>query len=112
VEQPFVNFVAELRAVVEQHGVHNLQVQTFYQNGGQLYRAAAWYLGDVWRDWAWVDWGGNDGIQPAKIWGFVDLNNLHPHSNVEFGGLKEVEPGFYAIVKNAEIQRRLTANQW
>ena len=58
-----------------------------------------------------IDWGDDHGEHPAKLWGFVDLRDLDPSSNIEFGGVRHLEPGFYAITEHAEVQKTLTANQ-
>ena len=57
-------------------------------------------MGSVWRDWVLVDWD-DDGILPNKIWGFIDLRQLPENTNIEYGGLVDLAPAYYAIVKSA-----------
>jgi hypothetical protein len=51
-----------------------------------------------------VNWGEveEEGVLPAKIWGFVDFRMAKPHNAevVNFGRI-DIKPSIYAIVESA-----------
>jgi hypothetical protein len=47
-----------------------------------------------------VNWGEEEGVLPAKIWGFVDFRTKPHNDVVNFGGI-DIEPSIYAIVESA-----------
>jgi len=78
-------------------------LKTFHSRNGQIFRANACYRGTVWRDWMYIDWG-RDGKFPCKCWGFIDLSDLPvPVERINYGGLRDITPGVYAIVESAEV---------
>jgi hypothetical protein len=47
---------------------------------------------------------GTDGKFPCKCWGFIDLSDLPvPRERINYGGLRDITPGVYAIVECAEV---------
>ena len=50
-----------------------------------------------------MDWGAGYGTLPNKLWGFVNLSGLPPTSKVNYGGIKSISPGIYAIVESATM---------
>lgn len=104
VEVPFKDFVAGLTETVAEY-IPDLVFRTMFRKDGVIYRGTAHYGGGVWRDWVIVDWYGSDGKLPNKIWGFVDLRELPPDNELEYGGLYCITPGVYAIVENAVVVR-------
>lgn len=47
-----------------------------------------------------INWE-DDGLLPARIWGFLNLQHLPQDNRIEFGGLDPVVPGIYAIIESA-----------
>ena len=98
-EPSFTNFVTELSQRVSKY-IRKLQIRTYHERNGVIYRGAPQYHGSVWRDWVMVDWG-REGVIPNKIWGFVDMRALPERKKIRFGGLYYIDPGLYAIVESA-----------
>ena len=105
IEEDFVDFIKQLYDEVGKYIVEP-NVRSQYKDGrGNIFRGTNLYSGGVWRDWVIIDWGGSDGVLPAKIWGFVDLKHLPRNNDLEFGGLKRLKPSIYAIVENAKFPK-------
>lgn len=60
-----------------------------------LYRGNPYYKGSSWQDWAYCDWGDEDGICPVQLLAFVDLTNLKEDLYIE--GIK-IERGYFAAI--------------
>ena len=99
-EVSFIDFVMELKEAVVDH-IDDVFVFTSHNRNGQIFRSSPLYHGSVWRDWVIVDWGP-DGKLPCKLWGFIDLFDLPENARIDFGGLRRIVPGFYAIVESAQ----------
>ena len=89
-----------------------LQVRTEHRVGKQIYRGHPHFMGKHWRDWALIDWGGDNEPEPACIWCFVVLYNL-PKSDhkrtkhrklLTIGGTC-VQSGAYAVVECASWKK-------
>ena len=97
-ETGLVSFVAGLQDAVQQY-LPTVPLRTVHKRQGQIFRGQNKFRGTVWRDWALIDWG-DEGIAPAKIYGFVDLRGLplnHTCTYQEF----PLEQGVFAVVENA-----------
>ena len=102
------NFVEELQEKCSFH-IGKLSIRSTFQRGQQLFRGTARHMEGEWRDWAYVDWG-DDGVLPAKFWGFVDLTQLPEENNVCHGGQGPgILPQKYAIVESARKVSRKNA---
>jgi hypothetical protein len=83
----YLHFVLELQEKVESFAP-DLRVYSTVVRNSTIYRGTPWYKnGPPWYDWVMVNWGEEEGVLPAKIWGFVDFRMAKPHSNdvVNFG---------------------------
>jgi hypothetical protein len=47
-----------------------------------------------------VSWGEEEGVLPAKIWGFADFRMAKPHNDVVNFGRIDFKPSIYAIVES------------
>ena len=56
--------------------------------------------------------GGDDGVLPSKIWGFLDMSDLAHDSGVNYGGLSNIQPGTYAIVETGNGQEIPNDYEW
>ena len=97
-EDTLLRFIIGLQIAVKDH-YKEVPLMTYHKRSGQIFRAAAHYRGEVWRDWVNINWVGH-GVIPSKIWGFVDLSELPPNCNVSYGGLNQITTGIYAIVES------------
>ena len=101
-EETFIDFVIGLQDAVNVH-IPEVIVHGKHTRNGQIFHANVAFQGTVWRDWVWVDWGPGYGTLPNKLWGFVDLSGLPPTFKVDYGGIKSISPGIYAIVESATM---------
>ena len=95
-----VNFLGGLHNLVKEH-ISNLYLYSVHKQEGQIFRGHGSYRGNVWRDWALIDWGV-EGKLPSKIWGFTDLTALPPRNCLIYGSIY-LEPGIYAIIETASF---------
>ena len=104
IETDFIDFVAGLQDAVAPHFFDpTLPIYSAHVRGSkQIFRGTSSFLGRIWRDWALINWGNEEGILPAKIHGFIDLRALPAEAQVSYGGLAKVDPNIYAIVESAE----------
>jgi len=102
VEKDFLSFCAQLLRKVEPY-VHDFGVRTVLKHNNMLYRGDPLFNGKVWRDWVMINWGGEYGVLPNKIYGFVDLSDVPNEFRIDMGGLTTIAPGIYAIVENATV---------
>jgi hypothetical protein len=104
-EQDLIDFLATLKIAVKDH-INKVTLRTKHTRDGTIFRASFDYRGHIWRDWVIVDWG-RDGKLPNKLWGFVDFRglpaNLPRHSQINFGGIANIQPSICAIVEAAEL---------
>ena len=73
-----------------------LRIYTEHNRHGEIFRAAPYYLGKPWMDWAMITWTNDAGGQyelPGQLYGFLDLRSLP-------AGLPR-DRGIYAIVESA-----------
>ena len=73
--------------------VRHLMLFTEHKRNELIFRGTPRLLGKAWRDWVMIDWG-EDGILPAQIHMFVDLQDLPDDC--------AWEAGTYAIVESAK----------
>ena len=106
IEEDFVKFLKGLYDEVGKYAVEPDIRSQYKDRHGNIFRGTNLFNGAVWRDWVLIDWGGNDGILPAKIWGFVDLKHLPRTNNIRYGGLQRLKPSLYAIVENAKSDKK------
>jgi hypothetical protein len=96
----YLHFVSELQEKVKLFAPDLLVYSTVVRNS-MIYRGTPWYKNGPWYDWVMVNWGEEEGVLPAKIWGFVDFTMAKPHNEVvNFGGIN-IKPSIYAIVESA-----------
>ena len=72
-----------------------------------IFQASTKFMGQIWRDWAIIDWGP-EGKLPCQIMGFFDLNCLANHKSMprlSFRGLHRVKPGIYVVVEVAHFKK-------
>jgi hypothetical protein len=98
VELPFIEFLVDLQDRVNLD-IPQIKLLTLHRRNGIIFRGSASFRGSVWRDWVVVDWGSGYEKLPSRIWGFVDLSMLRNNSRINFGGVKNLQPGVYAIVE-------------
>lgn len=99
-ENELCKFITSLQKKVQKY-TSKLYVRTEHKRNDQIFRAHPFYRGSVWRDWVVVDWA-DYGHLPNKLYGFVDLSFLPQDSRVNFGGIKRITPGVYAIVESTK----------
>jgi len=87
-----LNFFLEETKELLGDDVDNLPIFTEHKRLGQIFRGSPHYRGKPWRDWVMIDWG-DDGILPAQIWCFLDLQAIPQ-------GLA-YPPGIYAVAESA-----------
>lgn len=97
-EKDLINFIAQLAHLVKPH-INCLYLRTKHTRNGQIFRAHNKFRGEVWRDWAIIDWG-EEGHLPNKLLGFLDLRALPEGNNCTYAGT-DLNPGIYAVVENA-----------
>ena len=107
VESDFIDFVKDLQEKVSPF-MEKIVVRTEHKRNGEIFRAHIKYRGKIWRDWVEINWGDEDGILPAKIWGFLDLQRLPTNSGVSFGGVDNLSPAVYAVVESATYSTNMT----
>jgi hypothetical protein len=96
----FIQFVEELQDKVAMFQP-DLRVYSTIIRNYSIFRGTPWYHGGPWYDWVMVNWGDDDGMLPAKIWGFVDFRlSAPPHNDIVYGGIN-LEPSVYAVVESA-----------
>ncbi len=100
-ENELIEFVVGLEESLGDYCPNNLVVKGTHKRNGVTFRAQGKFMGKLWRDWALVDWGEDDGRLPCRLWGFLDLTFLPENTGVSYGGLEEVQGGIYAIVESA-----------
>lgn len=101
-EKGLLSFVWELQKLVKDH-VPKICMHSKHKRKGQIFRGQANFRGEVWRDWAIIDWGA-DGQLPNQIWGFIDLTALPSNTGLRYADIK-LEPAIYAIVQSASYVR-------
>ena len=97
-ETDLINFLGGLHDLVKEH-ISNLYLYSVHKRAGQIFRGDGRYRGNVWRDWALIDWGV-EGHLPSKIWGFTNLTKLPARSGLTYRGIN-LEPGIYAVIETA-----------
>jgi len=100
IEEDLVDFMVGLQDAVSEH-IDSVPLHSYHLRNGQIFRGSHSFLDQVWRDWVLVDWD-DYGHLPNKIWGFIDLTQLPNNSNISYGGLGSVGPGFYAVVESSK----------
>jgi hypothetical protein len=98
VETGLVTFVNDLQIAVKGY-LPSVPLRSVHKRQGQIFRGQNKFRGQVWRDWALIDWG-EEGELPCKIWGFVDLRALPRDHNAVLGNLP-LEQSIYAIVETS-----------
>ncbi len=80
----------------------SVPIFTKHERNGQIFRGHPNFRGKgPWRDWAWIEWGGNYGTLPCHIWCFVVLEGMPTGPNaLEHGGIRLTD-GTYAVVETA-----------
>ena len=73
-EDDILNFVAGIQEIVS-NCTPRIAVQSSLHRNGHIFRASSNFLKNVWRDWAMVDWAGDDGHLPCHFMGFIDLSD-------------------------------------
>jgi hypothetical protein len=101
VELQLIHFVAELQNLVKEH-IKTVPLRSLHKRQGNIFRAQNKYRGNVWRDWAIIDWG-EDGQLPNQMWGFVDLRALPPNNGLQYQGGIMLEPAIYGVVESATV---------
>jgi hypothetical protein len=97
----FIQFVEELQDKVAMFQP-DLRVYSTIIRNYSIFRGTPWYHGGPWYDWVMVNWGDDDGMLPAKIWGFVDFRlSAPPHNDIVVYGGINLEPSVYAVVESA-----------
>jgi len=86
------NLEAFIGSLMDELGedVQHLTLFTEHKRDGLIFRGTPRLLGKPWRDWAMIDWG-DDGILPAQIHLFVDLQDLPDFCAWEAGTCAIVE---------------------
>ena len=102
VEIDLIEFMVDLQDKVH-FDIPRVKLSTLHRRNGQIFRGSACFRGSVWRDWVVVDWGRGYEKIPNKIWGFVDLTQLRRNSRINIGGIRNLQPGVYAVVEAAEF---------
>jgi hypothetical protein len=73
----YLQFVSELQEKVQSFAP-DLRVYSTVVRNSTIYRGTPWYKNGPWYDWVMVNWGEEEGVLPAKIWGFVDFRMAKP----------------------------------
>jgi len=103
IQKDFVQFCESLGGKVQQH-LKTLTIYSTLKQNSIIYRGTHNHGGKAWRDWVMVNWG-DEGVQPNKIWGFVDLRKIPENSAISHGGLAPIAPAIYAIVETSELEK-------
>ena len=82
-----------------------MPIWTNHQRKGQMFRGHPNFRGKgPWRDWAWIDWGGDYGKLPCHIWCFLELERMPKGRDaLEYGGIC-LKDGTYAVVETSKIE--------
>ena len=104
-----LHFLSRLQDDLEPHLQGKpLRILTCHRRKGQIFRGHPNYRGKgAWKDWAWVNWGGEWGTLPSQIWCFVDLRGLDlpgGRSALKNEGIV-IQDGVYAVVETAEKEQ-------
>ena len=99
-EQALIGFLGELQEKVATY-VPEVWLRTEHRRKGTIFRAHWSYRGAMWRGWAMVDWG-NEGMLPCKLWGFVGLTGLPPHTGLNHGGAN-LHNAMFAVAECADM---------
>ena len=105
-EQGLQHFVANIQDELRKRGCF-VPLRTTHKRHDAIFRASTKFMGQIWRDWAIIDWG-HEGKLPCQIMGFFDLKCLSPqklHPRLSFGGLYRVTQGIYAVVEVAYFEK-------
>jgi hypothetical protein len=84
-----------LNAIMPVIGDDKIQLMTECKRQGIIFRGHPSYQGNVWQDWAFIDWGRDGGLVPAHLLIFVDLTNLT--GPIKVNGVTADVPGMYAV---------------
>ena len=99
-ELQLIDFIAKLQTIVGNY-TKSPDIWTKYVRDGQIFRAHTHFFGQVWRDWAVIDWG-DEGHLPCEMMGFIDLRDMPGPINCEIGGVSALDPEIYCIVQCSE----------
>ena len=94
-------FLYHLQDKLYEHNTNEKKILPMYSRHvrkGIIFRASMSLHGEVWQDWALVNFG-RDGDLPCHIHGFLDLSFLPGRVTVNVGTVRDVTPGYYAIVE-------------
>jgi hypothetical protein len=84
----------------------SLNIRGLHTRNGVMFHGSPYFRDRYWRDWCMIDWGSQDGPEPAQIWCFVVLENLpEPKRNQLYSyGSCELTNGVYAVVECASYR--------
>jgi hypothetical protein len=110
--QSVLDFLNELQNKVLPF-IHDKELQVFteHKRGDIIFRGHPNHRGDgPWKDWVRIDWGKGYGIQPSRIWCFVELQNMPKGRGevLKHGGI-DLADGTYAVVEVAEYEENPAA---
>jgi len=100
-----VNYLSNLQEEIAEHiPGKELDIYTRHKRGSSIWHAHPNYRGTgPWNDWVLIDWG-REGILPANIHCFIDLESYdNPTTRIEYGGIW-LKSGTYAVVETSNYE--------
>jgi hypothetical protein len=82
-----------------------LNIRGLQIRNGVRFNASPFLRDRHWRDWCLIDWGGQDGPEPAQIWCFVVFDELPKDKKQVYRyGSCELTNGVFAVVECASFR--------